>query len=75
MELTNIVNAVKEIGFVPVLVILMLLFQFRTIVRLEKYNEMLVKHILKMKGGQQNGNKDGSRDIPYDSSITDSNND
>lgn len=62
MDFVEIIKAVKEIGLLPVMVILFILFQFRTIVRLEKYNEMLIKFILEMKRGDASGFKINNRD-------------
>ncbi len=75
MNFMDIVNAVKEVGLLPVMVILFILFQFRTIVRLEKYNEMLIKYIFEMKGGKTDGVKIDNRDNISYSVSTDSDKD
>lgn len=40
-EINTIFNAIGEIGFTPVVIILILLFHFRTVRNLEKRNERL----------------------------------
>jgi len=59
MDVETIFRAIKEIGLPAVVIILLLLFQFRTIVRLEKENERLLDLLLKFaKGGDKlNGDK------------------
>jgi hypothetical protein len=47
----SLVQAVKEIGLTPVVVLLLLIFQFRTIIRLERENERLLTIVLKLTGG------------------------
>lgn len=56
MDISEIFKAIKDIGLAPVLIILLLLFQFRTIVRLEKENERLLELLLK--GWKKNGDKE-----------------
>lgn len=53
MNLESIFNAVNNIGLLPVLTILFILFQFRTILRLEKENEKLLALLLKTLGGKK----------------------
>jgi len=54
IEVKAIFEAVKDIGLVPVIVILLLLFQFRTIKRLERQNDVLLDKVLKLSGGNKN---------------------
>lgn len=42
-DLTLIVTAIKEIGFTPVVMLLILYFHFRTVRNLEKQNDKLLE--------------------------------
>ena len=42
----TIFNAIREIGLIPVVVVLLLLSVFRNISRLEKQNDFLLKKII-----------------------------
>ncbi|MBF0539682.1 MAG: hypothetical protein HQL03_15685 [Nitrospirae bacterium] len=46
MDFIQIVSAVKEIGLVPVVVILLILLHFRHVSRLEKQNEKLNQYVI-----------------------------
>ncbi|MEW6481738.1 MAG: hypothetical protein AB1397_01855 [bacterium] len=51
MDISTIFKGIKDIGLEPVLIILLLLFLFRSVMRLEKENERLLKNneeLLKM---------------------------
>ncbi|MBI4753320.1 hypothetical protein HY793_02965 [Candidatus Desantisbacteria bacterium] len=55
MNIEIIFDAVKDIGLPSVLIILLLLFQFRSIIKLEKEKEKLLDLLLKHFGGEKNG--------------------
>ena len=55
MNIEIIFDAVKDIGLPSVLIILLLLFQFRSIIKLEKEREKLLDLLLKHFGGEKNG--------------------
>ncbi|MEK6733046.1 MAG: hypothetical protein AABY55_05405 [Candidatus Omnitrophota bacterium] len=57
MDIKIIFEAVKDIGLLSVLIILLLLFQFRSIIKLEKDREKLLDLLLKHLGGGKNGDK------------------
>ena len=57
MDINIIFEAVKDIGLPSVLIILLLLFQFRSIIKLEKDKEKLLDLLLKYLGGGKNGDK------------------
>ncbi|MFH1096548.1 MAG: hypothetical protein ABH886_09080 [Candidatus Desantisbacteria bacterium] len=55
MDIKIIFDAVKDIGLPSVLIILLLLFQFRSIIKLEKEKEKLLDLLLKHLGGEKIG--------------------
>ncbi|MBF0338730.1 MAG: hypothetical protein HQL05_12990 [Nitrospirae bacterium] len=57
----QIVDAVKEVGLVPVIVILLILLHFKHVSRLEKQNEKLMGTLLKILEENRHGTKMDSR--------------
>ncbi|MBV6340498.1 hypothetical protein, partial [Candidatus Magnetobacterium casense] len=64
MDFMQIVTAVKEIGLVPVVVILLILLHFRHVSRLEKQNEKLINTLFKILEENKHGLKNDSRRNP-----------
>ncbi|MBI5788029.1 MAG: hypothetical protein HZA78_04140 [Candidatus Schekmanbacteria bacterium] len=54
-EISTIINLIKEIGYTPAIILLILLFHFCTVRNLEKQNEKLLEIIIDLaREGKQN---------------------